>query len=142
VFQERAARAEDRCRGSVSRRFDRDAPVTCDTTEQTKRLCMCVEGTARQPFVLPSSRDHRFDLLSKRIAHVLQSNKLLEESEDFLLSLKKTAAERFRADSPHERVSGAPKPSLAEKQSTGKTSSAGAGRRSTADLYLRLTFSF
>jgi hypothetical protein len=38
---------------------------------------------------------------------VFQSNKLLEESEDFLSSLKKTA-ERIRADSPHERVSWAP----------------------------------
>jgi hypothetical protein len=52
--------------------------------------------------------------------------------------LDKTAG-RVRAYSPHERVSRAPKPSLAEKQNAGNPSSAGAGRRSTADLCLRPT---
>jgi hypothetical protein len=47
-------------------------------------------------------------LMPMEIANLSQSNKLLEESEDVLSSLKETA-ERIRADSPHERVSRAPK---------------------------------
>ena len=53
------------------------------------------------------------------MANVSQSGKLLEEWEDFLTSLKKTA-ERIRADSPHEQVTVAPKTSLEEKQNAGK----------------------
>ena len=96
------------------------------------------EGTTRQPVVVPSQEITYLLLMSKQLANVSQSDKLLEVSEDFLSSLKKTAMS-IRADSPNERVSRAPKPSLAEKQHVGKPSSAGAGRRSTADLYLRPT---
>jgi hypothetical protein len=77
-------------------------------------------------------------LMPMEIANVSQPNKLLEESEDVLSFLKETA-ERIRIRSPHERVSRAPKPSLAEKQNAGNTSSAGAGRRSRADLYISTT---
>ena len=96
------------------------------------------EGTTRQPGVVPSQEITDLLLMSKQLANVSQSDKLLEVSEDFLSSLKKTA-DRIRADSLNERVSTAPKPSLAEKQHVGKPSLAGAGRRSTADLYLRPT---
>jgi hypothetical protein len=78
--------------------------------------------------------------MSKQMAHLFQSNKLLEESEGFLSSLNKTA-ERILADSTHHMNESpeAPNPSLADKQNDGKTSSAGAGKRSTEDLFLRPT---
>ena len=46
--------------------------------------------------------------------------------------------ERIRSDSPHERVTGARKTSLAEKQNPGNPLFSGR-RRSTADLYSRPT---
>jgi hypothetical protein len=38
VFQGRSARAEDNCRGSVPRRFDRDAAVKGDAGINDKRV--------------------------------------------------------------------------------------------------------
>ena len=52
-------------------------------------------------------------LMSNHIAHcdVFQSNRLLEETKDFLSSLAEDSR-ATRADSPHERVSRRPSPLL------------------------------
>ena len=89
------------------------------------------QGTGSQPFALPSSRDHhsRFALDARGHCSCV-SFRHLKLPEDFLSSLEETH------HMPHVRASRAPESSLVEKQHAGKTSSAGAGRRSTADLSL------